>query len=134
MASTWKKLTYFAFNLPNRPGELARFTAQLRDAGIDLLGLWGYADGLDNPRISCVPVDAPAFRVFMQKGTVAVEEGQTFYLSDANRAGALVETLQRVADEGINIDTIECVAGGAEFGCFIWSAEADWAGLERLLT
>ncbi|MCZ6835527.1 MAG: hypothetical protein O7G85_07115 [Planctomycetota bacterium] len=134
MSILWKKLTYFAFVLPNRPGELARFTTSLRESGVDLMGLWGYAESEELPRISCVPVNADAFRGWLDEHDIEAEEGRTFYLSETNNPGALVESLQGIADVGVNIDTIECVAAGEHYGCFIWSNERDWDELETLLT
>jgi hypothetical protein len=134
MAGNWTKMTYFAFCLQNQPGELARFTAQLRDASIDLLGLWGYTDGQERPRISCVPTSPDTFRGFMEEGGVEVEEGRTFYFSAANHPGALVDSLKGIADIGVNIDTIECIAADNQYGCFIWSDARDWDELDALLT
>ncbi len=124
-------MTYFAFGLPNEPGELARFAQQLCDAGINLMGLWGDTAGA--ARFSCVPESETAFRVFMQSAQFPMEEGQTFYSTDEDRPGALIDALMRVAEAGINIDTIETVAAGDRFGCFIWAAEDAWPKLAALL-
>ena len=39
----WQTMTYFAFDLPDRPGELANILGQFANAGLNLLGLWGDA-------------------------------------------------------------------------------------------
>jgi len=134
MAATWKTMTYFAFGLPNRPGELARFMEQLKAADIDLVGLWGYAEGEENPRISCAPIDADACRSYLKDLGFELEEGRTLYFSGENQPGALVETLEKIAEARINIEAIETVASGAMFGCFVWTAEKDWEALRSLLT
>jgi len=128
-------MTYFAFGLPDEPGELARFAQQLRDAGISLVALWGDTTG-DGPesRLACVPESAAAFRVFMQTAEFTMEEGQTFYCTAEDRPGALIEALSRIAVAGINIDTIESVAVGKEFGCFVWAAEDAWPKLAEILS
>ncbi len=133
MNNQWTKKPYFAFSLPNKPGEVARFAAQLLQANLDMLGLWGYAEDQDQHRISCVPVDPDSFREFMNAGGVKMEEGTTFYLIGDNRPGSLVETLDLIASKGINIDTIECIATAGQFGCFIWTEEKDWDALGSLL-
>lgn len=133
MPMSWKMISYFALTLPNRPGELAHFAAQLRDAGINLIGLWGYeADG-DRTRIACVPESAAAFRRFFSDSGVPLDEGVTLYISDLDTSGALVELLHRIAAGGINIDSIECVAAGPRFGCFIWTDPAKSAALDAAL-
>jgi hypothetical protein len=133
MAATWKTMTYFALTLPNRPGELGRFTKGLADAKINLVGLWGYAEGQDEPRLSCVPASPDAFRKYAAKARLKVEEGKTFYCSGEDRPGALVETMRRIGEAGINIDAIETVAAGERFGCFVWAEERHWPALEKLL-
>lgn len=129
----WKSKTYFAFSLANKPGELARFTDQLRAANISLLGMWGYAAGEDRPRLSCVPADADAFQRFAMDAGLDVEIGETFYLAGVDEPGALVRSLRKVSDAGINIDAVEAVAGGGSFGCFLWADEAQWDALTRVL-
>ena len=66
MKGRWRKVSYFAMSLPNHPGELARFADQLHAEGINLHGLWGYASGGDEPRLSCVPEVPGAFRRFRE--------------------------------------------------------------------
>lgn len=133
MAGTWKTMVNFAVRLPNRAGELARFTEQLQDAGINLIGLWGYAPGQDDPWMSCVPEAPEAFRDFVLSSGLEFEEGKALYLGDADKPGVLVDTLKRIAEADLNIDAIESVASGGRFGCFIWTDEHNWADLEAVL-
>lgn len=126
-------MTYFAFSLPNRPGELARLTEHLRAGGINLLGLWGYAHGEEAPRLSCVPENPDAFERFAETSGLDFEMGDAFYTSGADRAGALFDTLRRISDAGINVDAIEAVAADGSFGCFIWADEEGWSRLEDLI-
>ena len=131
--SNWKQMTNFAFSLPHRPGSLAEFVDRLRTEGLNLMGLWGYSSGEDEPRFSCVPEDVPRFAALMESMGIEAEAGHAFYLNGEDRPGALVETLQRIADTGISLDAIEAVAAGDKFGCFIWAGQDDWDRLEKLL-
>ena len=138
MPAIWKEMPHFALTLPDRPGELAHFMAQLRDAGISLMGLWGYgvagrSEGSNLTRIACVPESPESFRLFFKPAGLHIEEGRVFFLSDLDRRGALVETLRKVADAGINVDSIECVVTGDRFGCFLWPDEGQFDALRKLL-
>ena len=133
MSNQCTKKSYFAFTIHNKPGELARFAAQLLQANLDMLGLWANEEGRNQTRISCVPVETDSFREFMNAGGVELEEGTTFYLVGDDRPGSLVETLDLIASKGINIATIECIATAGQFGCFIWTEEKDWDALGSLL-
>ena len=131
MSNKWIAMTNFAFVLPNRPGELARLTADLRRAGINLVGLWGYAEGEDEPRVSCVPESPEQFRRFCAQHDIECDEGAALYMIGDDTPGALHETLRQVAAAKINLEAIECVSSGNRFGCFLWAADAK--ALERAL-
>lgn len=129
---SWSAVTYFALSLPNRPGELARFAKQLEEKKINLLGLWGYADGPE-PRLSLVPEKPGKFRRFANAAGIELEEGRTFHRTGRDRPGALAKSLRKIAEAGINVEAIETVAAGKGYGCFIWADEQHWADLEKIL-
>jgi prephenate dehydratase len=133
MPNKWIAMTNFAFALPNRPGELARITATLRQAGINLLGLWGYAEGEERPHVSCVPESPEQFRRFAAQQKLECEEGHALYMIGDDKPGALHEALEKIAQAKINVEAIECVAAGNRFGCFLWASDSDWSALTRTL-
>lgn len=133
MAGQWQSMMFFAFVLPNHPGELARFLGEVHAAGIDLAGLWGYAEGEENPRISCACGQPDELRALLEGKGVSFEEGRTFYFSGANEPGALVMPLEKIGEAGINVEAIETVAANGRFGCFLWTDERHWEALEKVL-
>ena len=136
MPDNWKKMTYFALRIGNEPGELARFAERARDAGVNFIGLWGYAPGVDEPHLSCVPENSEVFRAFSESSDFPggrVEEGTTFYLSETDSPGALVGVLNRIAQAGVNVESIECVSAGPRFGCFLWTEPSQVEALEQVL-
>lgn len=126
-------MTSFAFTLPNRSGELASFADRLHRAGVNLLGLWGYAHGEELPHLSCVPESPDAFRKFARAEGLECEEGRTLYLIADDRPGALRLMLQRIADSGANVEAIECTSVGSRFGCFVWADDAHFDTLAQAL-
>jgi prephenate dehydratase len=133
MDGQWKSMTFFALSLPNRPGELAHFTAQLRDAGINLIGLWCDEPGVEQTRISCVPESPELFRQFFAGVNIPIEQGTTFYMAGPDEVGALVATLQRIAAAEINIESIETIAAGGRYGCFLWCDQSQIGKLASVL-
>ncbi len=132
--SKWAMMSDFAVSLPDRPGELARLASMLREADVGLVGLWGYGPGQDKARFYCVPERAEQFRNFTRSAGLDVTEGTTFYLTGADRPGALVEWLDKIAAAGINLQAIEAVGIQGEFGCFIWANPDDHERLKKMLT
>ncbi len=47
-------------------------------------------------------------------------EGIGFFVAGEDRTGALVDSLEALADRDININSINAVAVGGQFGSFIW--------------
>lgn len=126
-------MTSFAFNLPNQPGELSRFTALLSAAQINLIAIWGYTDGEDEPRLSLVPEKPDAFRIFAASNGLDLEEGKTLYCAGVDTTGALVDTFMRIADAGINVEAVESMATDGRFGCFLWTDPDDFDALIDVL-
>jgi hypothetical protein len=133
MSLKWATKDDFAIELPNRPGELARLSARLQDAGVSLLGLWGdhNVDGKEN--FHCVPESPRQLRQWAEKEGVQISEGMTVYLHGDDKEGALVDTLEEIATAGVSIQAIQAVVIGNEFGCFIWVADDDWDALFHAL-
>lgn len=104
------------------------------EAGINLVALWGHVSGTGEARFYCVPEQAEQFRTFADTAGLQMQEGKTLYLSGTDEGGALVQTLDRIAAAGINLQAIEAVAIRGEFGCFLWADEQNWEALSSLLT
>ena len=127
------KLSDFSIVLPDRPGELARFAARLREADVNLVGLWGYGGDGRHARFYCVPESAGHFRNFLQSTELDATEGRAYFLSGEDQIGALVKTLDAIAAAGINLRAIQSVSLGGEFGCFVWTDPGQWETLERVV-
>lgn len=133
MDADCRMMSFFALTLPNRPGELANFTAQLTNAGINILGLWSDNPGGAETRIACVPESAAAFRQFFNNVDMRVEEGNTIFVRDTDQPGRLTALLNKIADAKINVESIECVATGDVYGCFIWTTPDRLEELRKVL-
>ena len=123
----------FSIELEDRPGALAALSGKLQEAGINLLGLWGYGGHNDSGKLYCVPKDAKEFRAFAEAEKLKFEEGVTIYISGADEGGALVESLELIAQAGVNVHAIQAVTVKGEFGCFIWADAEDWDTISQML-
>lgn len=133
MDADCRMMSFFALTLPNRPGELANFTAQLTNAGINILGMWSDNPGGTATRIACVPESAAAFRQFFNNVDMGVEEAYTIFVRDVDQPGRLAALLKVIADAEINVESIECVATGEQYGCFIWTTPEQLEALRKVL-
>lgn len=112
------------FILPDEPGALARFAAQLRAADVALHSITGAAVAHDRARFSCVPENAEQFMNFAQSAGIEVSMTTALEESGADCCGALVSSLEEIAARGENLGSLTALAVDGRYG-FI--AEVDRA-------
>ena len=66
MADTVQRVEYFYVQVPNKPGEGARYLTALGEAGINLLAFSGFPEGRGS-QLDFVPVDPVAVRGFAKR-------------------------------------------------------------------
>jgi len=130
----WQRVTEFVVRLPHRAGELARLTAQLREADVGMLAFWGPTVGRSADGVHCIPENAGQFRNFAQSAELAVWEEPCFWLTERFKCGNLVASLDLIASAEINIELIHAMSYQGQFGCFIWVAAEHEAKLEEILS
>ena len=128
MADTIRRLDYYSVRIPNKVGEGARVLGALRDAGVNLTGLWGYQTKPSQAQLELAPEDSASFKKAARKAGLKLSEKQTaFLLSGEDRPGAVADVLDRLAQDGISVVAVKAVCAGAgHFGAafFIHSNEA----------
>lgn len=128
-----KRVTYFSVEVEDKPGVLADFCAALRDHKVNLKGLWGFGMGMGKALIFSVPQNPNQFRKASNAAGYAVKEGTAFYLTGADKAGALCKTLDLAKSAGVNIHALDALAVGGKFGAYIWGEENKTEDLAKAL-
>lgn len=128
-----KRVTYYSISVQDKPGELTRITRGLKEAHVDLAGLWGFGVGQGKARIFLVPKDKDHFKTTAAKAGWTVQEGISFLVTGEDQAGALVELLNQIAGQGINLHALDAVAVGGQFGCYIWAEQKDVESVGKIL-
>lgn len=133
----WTRRSAFIVDLPDRPGELARFSARLRAADVALVALWVRrpGDGADGPptELVCVPEAMDQFREFCRSAELDPREEPVLHLEDRDAVGALVRTLEQIAEASINLRDVHAVVVDGRFGCFVSASPEDWMKLDELI-
>ena len=126
MADTVRVVEYFYVMAPNKPGEGARLLTALSQAGVNLLAFSGFPEGRGS-QLDFVPSDAAAFRQFAKSQRWKVKgPKRCFLVSGEDRAGAVAETLRRLAEARINVTAIDALcAGSGRYGAILWVAPRD---------
>ncbi len=103
----------FSVTLANQPGQLATLARRLSDAGVHIQSL--AAIGTDNESlIRLMPDDADATRRVLQDAGLHFEERLVLDTFLPDEPGALAEVAQRLADAGVNIDSMYLLHSNAE--------------------
>ena len=127
------RATFFGISTQDRPGELARFAARMAECEINLAGIWAFGTGRGSAEIIAIPRDPVAFRAASRDTGWSVREGPCFHLTGTDRAGALAETLDRIAQEGINLHAVDAMGFVSQFSAYVWCDERDVEKLRAVL-
>lgn len=122
--ATIRRVEYFVTHVPNRPGEAARLLGALRD--VNLLMFTGFPDGR-RAQVDFVPANAAAFKRAATRAKLKLRAKQgAFLVQGTDRAGALADVMQRLADAQINVTAVDAVsAGRGRFGAILWVKPKD---------
>jgi hypothetical protein len=98
-------MTEFVVRMDNRPGNLARLTEVLAQAGVNIEALSAF--GFDGEGLVRVIVDdAETARRTLHEAGLRCEEFQVLRAVMSNTPGELAAIARRLADAGINIDAV----------------------------
>ena len=97
--------------VPNEPGALARVTAAISDAGVNLSAATciGSGDAADL-HVLVKHVEATR-RVLEPAGITVTEEREVVVVEAQDHAGVLADLARRVADAGINLNMVYVATG-----------------------
>ncbi len=127
------RATYFVIGTEDRPGQLARFSKRMAEAEINLAGVWCFGTGRGNAEIIAIPRDPHAIKKAVRGSGWSLKEGSCFHLCGEDRAGALADTLDRIAQEGINLYSVDGMGFESRYSAYVWCDEQDVEKLRQVL-
>ena len=129
----WSRVTDFVLRLSHRPGELARLCTQLRQADVEMIGMWGPVIGRASVGFHCIPERSDQFRAFARDAEMPFTETSAFLINDNSQSGSFVSRLDSIASAGINIESIQSLTIGGSLTAVIWVNESDEKRLIEIL-
>jgi len=129
-----KRMTYFRIGTHDQPGSLAKFSKTMLDYEINLAGVWCFGIGRGDADIVAIPRDPHAFKKALKAaGWEIRNEGDCFHLTGEDRAGALSETLDRIAQEGVNLHAVDAMGFETRYSAYVWCDSGDVDTLRKVL-
>lgn len=120
-----RRVRFFKAHLVNKPGTLFALTRRLKEQKLALCGLWGYSTSGSTAELYVVPKDPNKLRSLWSSEGILKEEGVGLWLTGTNRTGALNKSLEALFRAGVNIESIDAICVGKEYGSFIWVDPSD---------
>ncbi len=126
MGETIRLVDYYYIETPDKPGEASRVLNQLKEAGVNLLAFSGFPKG-KRAQLDFIPEDATAFKDVAKKARLKLTGPKKgFLIQGDDRAGAVADVLQKLADAKINVTASDAVCAGAgRYGVVLWVKPRD---------
>ena len=128
-----KRTKYFSIPVPHKPGELARFARRMKEAGVNLVGLWGFGMGPYRAELLAIPSDAVAFQKALASTSWKANEKTCFQLSGEDQLGALCSLADSLADAGVNVEAVGMMGVGGRCAGLLWCDDKDLDKIGKLL-
>jgi hypothetical protein len=135
MADRVRKVNYCYTMVPSRAGQGAKILAEVKDAGINLLGFSGFPGPTRQAQIVFV-VDrvAPMRALAKRSGWRLSKPKKGFLIDGQDRPGALNLHIQRLASAQISVTAADGVAAGkGRYGVILWVKPKDYNRAARAL-
>ncbi len=106
-----KRVKEIQFSVKNRVGVLAKITAALKDAGVNLIHATAWAEG-SKGYFCLVTNNNSRARKALRKLGIKSTEGDAVVITLWNKVGALEEAAKKLAKARINISCLSATTGG----------------------
>ena len=129
MADRVRRVNYAYVKVPNRPGQGARITDQLRQAGVNLLAYTAFPTRAGKAQVDLIAEDLGAIRrIARRNGWRLSEAKKGFLVQGEDKVGAVHHHLKKLADQKINITAADAVsAGKGRYAMLLWVKPKDYA-------
>lgn len=126
MATTAKKVIYFALQIPNRVGEASRILTSLAKSGVNLHAFTGFPNGRRS-QADFIPVIPSSFLSAARRMKLRVSKRKSgFVIRGNDQRGALANVLSKLSKAKINVTAVDAVgAGSGRFGAILWVKAKD---------
>ncbi len=136
MADEITRVEFYMGTLANKAGEGARVLSAFRDAGINLTGFLGYRKTPRNAEVVFFVAEKTAgvAKAAKKAGVAVGGKQKAFFVNGEDRIGAVAEVLGKLAEAGINVESLHAVCGGAgRYGAVVSVAPADLRKASKVL-
>src|SRR5579863_6083517 len=119
------KIKQLTIAVENRPGAVAEIAKVLGSAKVNVLSLMGTVQGTSGT-IQVVAEDAKRAKKALDEAKISYQETATEQYELPNKAGALAQSLEKLATRGVNLNSIHATASkGGRKAVIVYTVEAE---------
>ena len=127
MADKARRVDYWYVTVPDRPGEARKVLAPLKSSNVNMLAQLAFPSGSGQSQLDLVPENVEAFRNAAAKAGLKLSEAKrAFLIQGGDRAGAVADTLTKLADASVNVTAYAASCGGGNYSLVVWVPPADY--------
>jgi hypothetical protein len=130
-----RKINYCYMTVPNRPGQGAQVLGELRRENVNLLAYSGFPTRGGKAQLDFVAKSVtPIRRMARKNGWRVSDPKKGFLVQGADRPGAVLRHMKKLADQRINVTAADAVcAGSGRYGMLLWVKAKDYPRAVRAL-
>lgn len=134
MADKTRSVEYCYVTVPDRPGEGKKVLSALKQSNVNLLAYLGFPSGDGKSQLDLVPENADALKQAAGKAGLKLSESKrAFLIQGDDRAGAVADTLAKLADAGVNVTAAAATTVGGNYGLLVWVSPSDYERAAKAL-
>ena len=119
------KIKQLTIAVENRPGAVAEIAKVLGSAKVNVLSLMGTVQGTSGT-IQVVAEDAKRAKKALDEAKISYQETAAEQYELPNKAGALAQSLEKLATRGVNLNSIHATASkGGRKAVIVYTVEAE---------
>jgi hypothetical protein len=115
-----QRVTYFKVDIEDKPGALLAVAKDLKSRKVGLVALRAL-----HAEVYLIAKNPERLREALKASSTTFQEGTSFFVRGTDQTGALVKTLEAIAQAGINIQATDAIAVGGKYGSFFQVALGD---------
>ncbi len=119
------KIKQLTIAVENRPGAVAEIAKALGNAKVNVLSLMGTVQGTSGT-IHVVAEDAKRAKKALDEAKISYQETAAEQYELPNKAGALAQSLEKLATKGVSLNSIHATASkGGRKAVIVYTVEAE---------
>jgi len=130
-----RRVDYYYTTVPDKPGQAVSILAAIRGAGVNLIAFSGFPSGARKAQLDFIAEDSAAFTKAAKSAAIKLSKKMSgFLIQGEDRPGAVADTLNKLAQAGINVTSVQAIcAGMGRYGGLLWVKPADFRKAQKAL-